>query len=257
MVGARPAGAVLENWGWRSPLPQGNPIHNVVFANGIYVAVGDLGTILTSVDGAHWERRASGVSDMLRDCAYGAGTYVAVGDFGAVWTSTDLVNWTPQYAGTFYRLNGVTFAGGQFVAVGEQTTILTSPDGVTWTQRSSGDWDLFDITYGNGSYAAVGGNAGNANSSPAAVILTSTDGQFWTRRVVAYSSPVVSVAFGEGRFAAISQYAVSTGDLWVSTNVADWHSTASGILDYPRVISYGAGKWLIGSGYSDEYASGP
>jgi hypothetical protein len=55
------------------------------------------------------------------------------------------VNWTRRTSGTSNDLYGVTYGNGTFVAVGEGGTILTSPDGVTWTQRTSGT--------GNGSTA--------------------------------------------------------------------------------------------------------
>src|SRR6185436_19676404 len=36
----------LDNWQWRYPLPEGNPLQAVTFANGTFVAVGQAGTIL-------------------------------------------------------------------------------------------------------------------------------------------------------------------------------------------------------------------
>ena len=38
----------------------------------------------------------------------------------------------------FGAFYGVTYGNGTFVAVGGYGTILTSPDGVTWTRRTSG-----------------------------------------------------------------------------------------------------------------------
>ena len=218
--------AVLDAWHWRSPLPQGNSLRNVVFANGVYVAVGELGTILTSSDGTNWQRRVSGVFDTLTDCAYGGGQYVAVGDYGVVLTSPDLATWTLQYASTFYALSGVTYGNGQFVAVGEGTAIFTSPDGIIWTQRSSGEWELYDVIYGGGSYVAVGGLRvlpGIGGHSNVGVILTSSDGRFWTRRVLTSEPPFISVAYGGGTLAAVdADYSVQS--VWSSTNLVDWRS---------------------------------
>ena len=47
----------LKNWHWRSPLPQGNLLYNVVFVNDTFIALGEFGTILTSSDGTNWIRR--------------------------------------------------------------------------------------------------------------------------------------------------------------------------------------------------------
>ena len=248
--------AVLDAWHWRSPLPQGNPLRNVVFANGVYVAVGDLGTILTSSDGTNWQRRASGVVDSLNDCAYGGGQYVVVGVYGVVLTSPDLATWTLQYAGTFFALNGVTYGNGLFVAVGEGTTICTSPDGMDWTQRGAGEWELFEVAYGGGSFVAVGGIPpvpGSGTSAATAVILSSPDGRSWTRRVLTSDAPVVSVAYGAGTFAAVNGW-FGGQNIWSSTNLVDWQRTPSPLSSWLTSISYGAGEWITGGGvWGDSY----
>ena len=44
-----------------------------------------------------------------------------------------------------------------FVTVGNSGTILTSSDGTTWTSRTSGTTNaLYDVTYENGTFVAVG-----------------------------------------------------------------------------------------------------
>jgi photosystem II stability/assembly factor-like uncharacterized protein len=58
---------------------------------------------------------------------YGNGLFVAVGDRGAILTSTDGVNWTRLTSPTRYSLSSVTCGNGLFVAVGEDGIILTSP----------------------------------------------------------------------------------------------------------------------------------
>jgi hypothetical protein len=49
--------------------------------------VGNNGTILTSTNGATWTEGRSGTSDGLLDIAYGNGTFVAVGYVGTILTS--------------------------------------------------------------------------------------------------------------------------------------------------------------------------
>jgi len=72
-------------------------------------------------------------------------------------TSPDGTTWTARTSGTSNILNGVTYGNGTFVAVGDNGTILTSPDGASWTPRTSGtsNW-LFGVTYGNNTFVAVG-----------------------------------------------------------------------------------------------------
>ena len=247
---------VLDQWHWRNPLPQGNALNNVVYADDRYVALGELGTLLTSTDATNWVTRNSRSTMELRDCAYGGGTYVVVGDYGTVLTSSNAIDWATQYSGTFFSLKGITYANGQFVCVGEGTMILTSPDGETWTQRSSGPWELRDVIYAGGLYVAAGGIDGTVNSIVSRVLLTSSNGWSWTTRVLDYGQPFTSLAYGGGLFAA------STGPdpwhgltpLWSSPNGIDWlPATAPTAPVSGTVVTYGNGKWVLTYGNPNYY----
>src|SRR5436190_7076134 len=79
----------LDNWHWRSPLPQGNPLNSITFGDGLYVAVGDAGAILISPDGENWAVGASNTTNRLGGVAYGNGVYLAVGNSGTILQSRD------------------------------------------------------------------------------------------------------------------------------------------------------------------------
>ena len=248
--------APLEQWHWRSPLPQGNSLRSVAYGNGLYVAVGDLGTILTSPDGTNWVRQTSGTTSGLRDCAYDGGIWIAVGDLGTVLTSPDARVWTSQYPGTFFSLNAVTYGNGQFVAVGEATTILTSSDAVSWTSRSSGALDLFDVIYEDGVYVAVGGNRGSANTLAAGIIISSADATSWTRRETLPDAAVLSVTYGAGTFVAAAQNSYRlTPALWVSDDGYSWEPRGVNVNHWPDArVAYGNGVWVLaGSGFDSIY----
>jgi uncharacterized membrane protein len=85
--------------------------------------------------GTTWTVRNLG--DSLFGVTYGNGLFVAVGGRGTILTSPDGVTWTPRASGTDKFLFGVAHGNGLFVAVGWDGTILTSPDGVSWTPRAS------------------------------------------------------------------------------------------------------------------------
>ena len=156
----RVSAASLDEWNWRNPFPQGNPLYNVTYINGNWVSVGELGTLLFSTNGTNWISRQSDVQQTdLHGCAFGSGVYVVVGDFGTVLTSSDGISWTQRFTGTFYSLKSVTYAAGKFSAVGETPSTLTSPDGINWTSHSSGNWVLNDVLRAQGFYVAVGGNS--------------------------------------------------------------------------------------------------
>jgi len=56
----------------------------------------------------------------------GNGLFVAVGGGGTILTSPDGITWTLQTSGTSNTLYGIAYGNGRFVAVGENV-ILTSP----------------------------------------------------------------------------------------------------------------------------------
>ena len=58
-------------------------------SSGLFVVVGDNGTILTSSDGTTWTSRTSGTSNGLYNIFYGNSTFVAVGHSGTILTSSD------------------------------------------------------------------------------------------------------------------------------------------------------------------------
>jgi hypothetical protein len=105
--------------------------------------------------GTTWTLRSWGFG-FFDGVTYGNGLFVAVGAKGTILTSPDGVSWTPRTSGTDSSLFGVTYGNGLFVAVGAKGTILTSPDGVSWTQRISGGYRLNGVAYGNGLFVAVG-----------------------------------------------------------------------------------------------------
>ena len=131
--------------------------------------------------------------------AYGAGIYIAVGDGGTIERNTNILDtsagaWSPQTSGTIQDLYGVSYLNGQFIAVGAGGTLLTSPDGVTWTARASNtNNNLRQVAYGVisttliGTYVAVG---------DAGTIVSSTDAANWTSQTIPTTQSFYSICFG-------------------------------------------------------------
>ena len=75
----------------------------------------------------------------LRDVIYANSVWIAVGDDGTIKTSSDYLVWTLQDSGTVENLNGINWNddASNFIVVGDNNTILVSDDnGVTWTSSS-------------------------------------------------------------------------------------------------------------------------
>ncbi len=107
-----------------------------------------------------WTEASHGATPPLRAVAFRNGLFVAVGDAGTLLTSPDGSVWTPRTNPTASSLYGVTTNGTGFLACGQDDTIITSPDGMTWTQRISREngFSLREIAASGTKAVAVNGD---------------------------------------------------------------------------------------------------
>jgi hypothetical protein len=125
----------LDYWTWANPQINGNTIYGIANGNGRYVAVGDCGTILVSIDGTNWQNKSLPISIPIGGVAFGHGLFIAF----ALELDAD-----PTAPSTSY--------------------ILTSPDGENWsitdTQQNPSIYDrtsaIGEVAWGNGTFVAVG-----------------------------------------------------------------------------------------------------
>src|SRR5438876_6496522 len=146
-IGAEP----LENWHWRNPAPTANRLSAVAYGNGLFVAVGDFGTIETSSDGVTWTFRHAEAAT-LNGVAFGNDRFVAVGSDGLILNSQDGINWANGISLSSSWLIGVAYGNGAFVAAGLEGSLLISSNGVNWTDGGSLPSSLRTITFGNGRF---------------------------------------------------------------------------------------------------------
>ena len=146
--------------------------NRVIFANSLFIAVGNGGLCYSSPDGITWTSRSAGANGFY-DVIFANNIFVAVGANGNCYSSPDGITWTSRSAGST-RLNNIIFANGLFVTVGDNSTIYTSPDGITWTVRvAAATFEALYFTCWNGSnYISVGA---------AGIYYTSPDGITWTK----------------------------------------------------------------------------
>ena len=138
---------------------------------------------------------------------------------------------------------GTWFAAGiepKFVAVGESGRRISSIDGITWENDSQwpadqrdDDGNLRDVTFGLGSFIAVGG------SDTRGRILSTRDGRTWRNRP-GTSRPVSAIAFGRGCFVAAEGnellYSVG-GEHFIPGAKLPWQGTVR-----PRRCVFGSGE---------------
>jgi hypothetical protein len=227
------------------------PIRDLVYADGLFVAVGDLdgypahcyrdtATLLTSTDGLFWKIRLSHTTANLKGVTYGNGRYVAVGDRLTIVSSVNGLIWDKVIGPLLnYYPRDVTFGNGTFVAVGGLNIVtgsqilkfslaVVSADGTTWDPLYPGVPEQFlnGVAYGNGKFVAVGGEG---------AMTTSPDGITWTPGDSGTSLTLNGVAFGQDRFVAVGE----GGNIFTSPDGIDWTQRISGTIVSLHSVAYG------------------
>src|SRR5690606_5337423 len=125
---------------------------------GTWVVTGGDGSILTSADGARYERASTGVGAELWSAAGDDERIVVAGAGGTMLTATDQgATWSKVTSLPTSWSFSVTLGEAGYVAVGVDGVILHSPDGETWNEvgplPSRGT--LRGVTAGENGYVAV------------------------------------------------------------------------------------------------------
>lgn len=185
--------------------------------------------------------RFSGTAAPLRSAAFGAGVYVAVGDGGTILSSTDTITWIPRVSGTTNRLNAVQFGVSGFVAVGEgasgaKSTILNSVDGAHWvTCLSPVTNALKAVCHLSGRYEVVGSGGivvTSTNGLSWAAIQTGAPYNLNGVDAVTTSSGGISPQY-EDHFVAVGD----SGTILTSPDGLAWTARFSGIFVNLRAVA--------------------
>ncbi len=225
-----------------------------------FVAVGDNGVIITSVDGRNWSSPASyapgaDTRDSLAAVASGNGRFVAVG-----YTNGESFYWDGTGAwsqggsglgglntGTGSDFTGVAFGNGQFVAVDYGGGIDTSPDGNTWLETAAvygkGSAGLSAIAYGNGLFVAVGENGG--------IFASRTGSCNWIQIESDTTEPLYGIAYGSGAFVAAG--AAPGGENGSGTAL---NSTLAGIQAQPPQMNWTLAQYAMGVADTNDTLTG-
>jgi hypothetical protein len=153
-------------------------IHDIVYANGRFVAVGGYGKAAYSGDGVTWTAVSNTTfsTSIITAITYGEVTdnegqtqrrFVAASTGGKTAYSTDGVTWTAggNPPGISY-IADIAAGGGEFVAVSDNNMIAYSLDGIKWeTSGNTVFQRIYAIAFGNGRFVVVT-DKGIASYSP-------------------------------------------------------------------------------------------
>ncbi len=208
--------APLDDWQWRSPLPQPNALCTIAYGNGTFVAMGVYNTVLTSRDGITWTQSSAEKGANIRAVIFARNVFVAVGN--AIYTSPDGIKWKKRWSNNRVYFKAVAFGNETFVAMG--SSCLTSSDGIKWTLRAAALSDIKCLVYGNGIFLAAGDRD----------IYTSFDGAVWTNQST--GKMVGTVAYGNGLF--VTAYGPN---VFTSKDGVSWNTVSLGSNLLPLSVS--------------------
>lgn len=211
------------NWAWANPTPQGNMMEAVAWSGTKYVAVGEMGTIMTSTDGVSWTVQKSGVEKYryrktLTDVVWTGTQFVVTGTRGVILTSPDGVDWSViNFNTTTGFFNAINWNGSQlvtFINYFSSSRPLISTDGVNWTWGDYVSGGYNAIHWDGTQYVAVG----SAGISGTGVVATSTDGLTWTVETNTLSHRLYDVTKTDTQYVAIgslkSHVTSPDGKIW-------------------------------------------
>jgi photosystem II stability/assembly factor-like uncharacterized protein len=180
----------------------------------------------------------------------GSGIFVVVGQNGTILTSTNGTAYTARTSGTAHHLNGVATDNSLLVAVGNTGTILTSSDnGVTWITRTTPGTDNLKSIVWDAKHSTwiAGGFGGIIWTSPTGTTWTAVadvpDGDYYSLDVNPHTGMVVARINPSDATKANYAYSLDGGQDWFPLNfIGDTTGNWQGLR-----YDTSAGIWLFGS----------
>ena len=236
------------SWFWQSPLPQGNALYGLSFADDVHGwAVGEFGTIVATSDGgATWTGQISKTTVRLRGVSFSDTAHGwVVGDGGYVSRTDDGgVTWTTPDSGVTQNLYDVSFTDATHGwAVGLNGCIIaTSDGGVTWGAQISGTTQhLLGVVFASSSRGWAVGAAGT--------ILSTTDGGLtWNAQASGVTEWLDDVEFVSS---SVGWAVGNAGTIVGTTNGgATWTPQVSGTTGDLNVVTFADAQhgWAVGNG---------
>lgn len=199
-------------------------LYDVHYANGIFMAVGGSGSILTSSDGRTWDQRLSGTEQDLYGALYLVeDIWLACGLLGTIIRSIDNgVTWSTITVPSSSSLRAMAISDSIVLAVGVDDVLKSTDHGVSWTTAAPSSSGTYrDIVYdGSEKFYIVGDGS---------ILMSTSDGEDFTilTSPIAADLKAIDYAGTNGLFVAVGHDAATI----ISINGDDWFKRDSGIED--------------------------
>ncbi|HEV8543264.1 MAG TPA: hypothetical protein VGR78_12790, partial [Verrucomicrobiae bacterium] len=196
-----------------------------------FIAVGERGTLIQSMNGMDWTTLNSSVAADFTGVVFAGQRWFVLGKDGTMLTSPDGQKFSNVPTGATNTLRGLAYGQGAFVSAGDNGTILVSSDGLNWSANKSGTNDLSAVAFGNGLFLVTAGDR----------LLASADGLSWRDLNYLPITGLVGMAWADGVFCTLSG-----NNACVSTNGVVWAERPT--FGSPTgVVSTGGKTWIYGS----------
>lgn len=203
---------------------------DVTYGGGVFVAVGHApDSMYYSFDGLDWQPgNHPAFNRAFEAVTYADGRFLAVGTRGFIAASSNGIDWQEQHPNVTSNdrmfTQTASDGGNVIVAIGSNSAIISSLDGgETWTQRPDGPSGLSSITYGNGTFVLVGGNA--IRRSTNGVTFTAGTNIPFNQSSTGSTPEFKHVFFANGQFVATTL----SGQAYVSADAITWAERFTGV----------------------------
>ena len=257
-------------------------LKGITYGKDKFVAVGEIGSILTSGNGVVWDVKTSidvsptSTISSFNAVTYGNNLFVAVGDSGGkaiAYSSDNGITWTknfptsawvPPSPSNLYTIHYLT-GTAKFIAAGIDGIFLTSNDGVSWIPYLIENvFDARGVTNGNGTFVMVGDFPRTILTSTSVISPPGipTETFYWTIRYAPFIPTATKqgyngVAFGNGIFAAVgaSVKIVMSSDFGLSWKQSPLFNY-TGTFDFTG-ITYGGNSTFCAVGTGGKILTSP
>ena len=211
----------------------GRALRSVAWHSGLWLAVGDQGTALTSPDGQTWTVQSTNSTVDLQAVMWSgtASLWMAAGSGGNILTSPDGSTWTLAYTDSAaVTFRGIGEQSGTLFVVGDLSRVLSgaiSVGSINWqavTTPLTTNLQLETVT-SNGSRLVIMGEDGT-------VLWSDDGGVTWTAQLPDFN------ALNDVLWNGTQWYAVANaGHFFQSTDGIDWTSTTAAVVPTNRNLN--------------------